>query len=258
MPGRGRADKIIAIFRGTFPEERSFWELEDPPSDEWVRSKCRKLCSTNFALEGGSLEEEGSAHLPKDVEIMPATLCPELPFPLERRPNLERPRAVLGCCAGPAPAGDFHHLRARNEMSFVRELGQSSAHGWRRHLDDLAAIIADEKHDGFARGVTVATSEIGVPGGEPVYEAVLEKEIEGPIDRNRRRAFAGCLGHFVDHLIGAKRAACAGKNLKNTLAARGQADFAVLVKRWRSVLHALGTPAVWLARLRKPVRAAIP
>ncbi len=55
-------------------------------------------------------------------------------------------------------------------------------------------------------------------------EAVVEQEIERPIDRDRGRALARRRRDFFDHVIGAERPAFAGENFENEAAARRQFD----------------------------------
>lgn len=137
--------------------------------------------------------------------------------------------------AGPATAGDFHHQRPRREFGLLRKRAQHPAYFRRRRLDNFAAHFADQKNDRLLGGVAVAAGKIGVARREPVDEAVFEQEIERPVDGNRRRALAGRLGDSIDHLIGAKRTAFAGKKLENPPPPRGQADPVLAAKGERGI-----------------------
>ena len=73
-----------------------------------------------------------------------------------------------------AAAGDFHHLRTGGEAGFASKLGESPAHRRGGRLDDLAANIANEKHDRLLRGVPMAAGEKGVARREPMDKAVFK------------------------------------------------------------------------------------
>jgi hypothetical protein len=125
-------------------------------------------------------------------------------------------------------------------MGFTRKLGESSAHRRGCCLDNLAANIANEKHDRLLLSVPMAAGEKGIAGRKPVHEPIFEQKIQRPIDRNRSRPLAGRLRYPIDHLVGPKRAAFPGKDLKNTPPPRGQTYIVATAGRQRSAPRARG------------------
>ena len=109
--------------------------------------------------------------------------------------------------AAGAKARQFDDLRARGETNGSRDAAQAFGRGLRGHFADGAATVADQENGGLVGPMAVIAGHEGVAGGEAMHQPLLDQKIQGPIDRDRRRALAGSGRKAVDHLIGAQRTA---------------------------------------------------
>ena len=80
------------------------------------------------------------------------------------------------------------------------------------------------KATGSRAVVSVLAGHEGIARGEPVHEAVLEQEIERPVDRDRGRPLAGVGGDLFDQFVGAERAPGAVESVEHPAAARRQGN----------------------------------
>ena len=88
--------------------------------------------------------------------------------------------------------------------------------------------------------MTMHTGNEGITAFDAVHEGLLAKEIERPIDRDRRRPGA-TQGQTIDQLIGAERLMARQQRLQDPTADRSQALFSSGADRFGvpdSVAHA--------------------
>ena len=85
----------------------------------------------------------------------------------------------------------------------------------------MAADFADEKGDGTKAAGDLAAGDIGVETGKAVGQSLLDEEIQGPINRDRRHAAA--LGSkAAGQIICSDGPLGRMKGLENATADRGQ------------------------------------
>lgn len=97
-------------------------------------------------------------------------------------------------------------------------------HGGRGILVDPAAGFADQEGDDLVRAMAVQAGDIGILRREPVDEALLDQEIERPVDRDRREAAPAGRRDAVGEIIGPDRAVVGMERLQRLPPDRGQAQ----------------------------------
>lgn len=110
-------------------------------------------------------------------------------------------------------------------------LGKGAVDGRIVQLHHLAAAIADQQLHGVGV-VEVATEDEGVEGFHLVGEALLEQEVERPVDGGRLGVGLGLL-QLGQQIVGADGVAMGGKQLEDLAPGRGEADPPLFAEAFR-------------------------
>src|SRR5262249_55799810 len=149
-------------------------------------------------------------------------------------------RLADGAPAMCALAGNLDHLGARPKAGLAGSARQRRADRVRGRLADGTAALADQEHHHAAGAVVVAAGDEGVAALDAVREALLEQEVERPIDGDRRRAPTALVLEALDQLIGADRLMSAGQGLQDLSPDRRKLGAPLAAERIGPLQHRLG------------------
>src|SRR5690606_2127286 len=120
---------------------------------------------------------------------------------------------------------DLDDGRARPEAELRRNADDQPVKLGRRRLAGGAAFIAEQEERRLVAVVATITGDEGVARFDPVDEAVLDEEIQRPVDRDRRRAPAGP-AEPVDDVIGGGRDVALEQSRQNLTPLVGESEAA--------------------------------
>lgn len=104
-----------------------------------------------------------------------------------------------------ATSGDLEHLQVRLEALALEEMRDRRAQAGGGELVDPTAGLADQECDEVVAAVLVRAGDEGVAARKPVHQPLLDEEVEGSVDGDRRKPPGGGGGKHVGHIVGAER-----------------------------------------------------
>jgi hypothetical protein len=120
-----------------------------------------------------------------------------------------------------ALAGDLDDLGPGRETCAICGPRQRGAHGIRYGLPHRPAALADEEHQDAAVAMLVRAGDESVSALDAMGEALLQKEVQGAVDRDRGGAVSLAVLEPLDQLVGTDRRMRARQSLED-LAANGR------------------------------------
>lgn len=126
-----------------------------------------------------------------------------------------------------AATDDLDDLMRGHELSPMYDRRHRLPHGRRGILVDAATGLADQEGDNVAGAVTVQAGDIGIARAQAVHEPLLDQEIQGAIDRDRRETPATGRRNAIGQIIGADRAMVGMQGLQGLATDRRQSQAAL-------------------------------
>lgn len=124
----------------------------------------------------------------------------------------------------PAGAGEFDDLSLSRKTVIAGETRQRGVERLRRRLLDMAAVLADQKHDLVTLRMPMRAGNESIEAFKPVDEAVFFQEIERAVDGDRRRAARAVGPKRFDKIVGTEWTARPCERIENGAPLRREAE----------------------------------